>query len=172
MSGVTVELKGVRSTYETLKDMEFKIVRKILQSAVRAGMAEIRTTARKLAPVETGLLRKQLTSSAKTDRVTGTVVGTLKPKRTKAARAKGKAHSGRYLHLVVGGTKEHGISAARFKGQYYSRVQHPGAKPQPFMDQAVSISYRAALISFNAKLDERVLKEAAKLRAKQALTLK
>lgn len=167
---ITFKVEGIYKAAQELKQFDFKIRRNIVQSATRAGINVMRTKARQLAPKRTGLLAKQLTTGIKTDRVTGIVTGTLKPKRTKAARRKKIKHSGHYLHMVVGGTKAHRIEAPKgeamkFGGGYLTRVDHPGARAQPFMDQAYDQGYRGALVMFASKFDERVSIEITKRNA-------
>lgn len=170
MTGVEVRIEGAETTNKILRGLDFKIRRNIVQAATRAGMGVIRTDARRAAPSRTGLLRRQLTVSVKTDRVTGTVTGRLKPKRTKSARNKGVKHSGHYHHIVIGGAKPHEIKGGVIGGNYYSSISHPGLPPRPWMDRVVNSSYRMALNAFAAKLDERVAKEAMKARALQGIT--
>ena len=167
---ITFEIKGLKSARKALDTMEFRIRRNIVQSATRAGMGVLRAASRRAAPADTGLLRRQLSVSVKTDRVTGTVTGTLKPKRTKKAKQKGTKHSGHYHHIVIGGSKPHVIPGGVIGGNYYTRIEHPGIPGRPWMDEVINQNFRAAIVAFEVKLDERIIKEANKLHARQRMT--
>lgn len=167
---ITVRLEGADTANKILRHLEFKIQRRVVTAAVRAGMAEVRKEARARAPVDTGQLQRQLGVSVSMDRVSGKVSGKLRAKRFKGQKKKGAAAAGRYVHLVVAGTRPHEIkpsaaAALVVGGSPYTRVDHPGAKPRPFLDEAARAAFPHAVRAFTFKLDERIAVEAAKARA-------
>lgn len=166
-----VRLEGASTANRILKDLEFKVRRRIVTAAVRAGCRELIKEVRARCPVDRGHLKKQFRTSVKMQRATGQVIGKVKPKPTKGQRAKGQGHAGRYLHFVVGGTKPHQIpkpgrqAVMLVGGQPYSRIDHPGARPRPFMDEAARFGMPHAMRAFTLKMDERMRKELLKIRA-------
>lgn len=170
---IVMNIRGAEYADKTLRDLGYKIARRITTNATRAGTNVIRDIARKMAPVDTGLLRKRIGSSVKVNRVSGTAIGTVKGRRTKGQRKKGEAHTNRYLHLVVAGTKAHDIEPSeekksiRVNGKPYEKVRHPGSRANPFMDRAARIGFRPSLVAFENKLDEGIIKETTKARMAQ-----
>jgi HK97 gp10 family phage protein len=165
-----IRLEGANMANDVLQTIEMKARRRVVTAAVRAGCKEIVKEARARCPVDKGDLRRQIrTTSVKTNKVTGQVTGTVKPKQTKSHKKKGQARAGRYLHFVTAGTKPHDITpkrmiALKVGGQIVSRVEHPGARAQPFMDRAIKAAWVSATRAFDFKFDERMIKETMKAR--------
>lgn len=168
MTGVTLRLEGADLYREALTTLEMAARRRIVTAATRAGAKEILTVARRMAPVRSGRLRRQLASSIKFDRVNGKVTATIKAKKTKADKREGARHAGRYLHLVVSGTKPHEISPANRDAlaigvHAYARITHPGARGRPFLDTAADAVWRDSVRAFDFKFSERLIIEINKL---------
>jgi len=80
--------------------------------------------------------------------------------------------------MVIGGTKPHAIPKTRkrgrkdaiirqyavFGGRVFSRVQHPGSKPNPFMEQAAETSFAPAVSAFEQRFAAGLQAEISKLR--------
>lgn len=164
---VTVE--GLAEAREILNRLPQNIIRNAVTAAVRAGNRVVITEARQQAPRgQTGQLAKSIRGSVKTDRRRGIVYGRVRPKATKREREAGK--STHYAKFVVGGTKPHripkqGTDALAFKGRVRSAVDHPGARPNPFMERAAEMAFDGAVAAFRAKYAERARVETQKLRA-------
>ena len=52
---------------------------------------------------------------------------------------------------------------------FYTRIEHPGAKPRPFMEQAADASFHMAVRAFESKLEERINVEQNKLKARNSV---
>jgi len=180
---VGVRIEGAEKTRKVLAHLDMAARRRVVSAAVRAGNKVLITTARRLAPVDTGNLRRQISGSVKNDRTTGTVTGLVRAKRTKAMLKKRSSNAARYLHLVTGGTRPHLIpdATAPIKRDgtekrnalvtpfgYVSRIEHPGTRPQPFMDAAANVAYRPALSAFEKQFAEKMRAETAKVRGGMA----
>lgn len=170
-SRVTVHIEGVEGALEVLKQLEFAARRRVVSAAVRASNAVVVKEAKSLAPVgKTGKLKKQIRGTVKMQPASGIVYGTIRSGATKAMRKKGVKSAARYAHLVIGGTKPHSIQKGdegamlALPGGYYTRLNHPGAKPRPFMEQAANQVFQAAINAFGFKLDEALAKEIEKVK--------
>ena len=172
-SGLTMEIRGADYAADAMRDIELKLRKKIIREAVMAGGRVIAKQAKAMAPVRTGLLRRQIRASAKNIGASGIIRGIIKQRSTKAERKKGLyARTG---HLVVGGTRPHVIpqdsdNRPAIGGRVYSRIEHPGARPYPFFEMAASAVWKRAVNAFNDKLDERLGAEVAKIGASQVFT--
>lgn len=132
-----------------LKQLPAKIERNIMRAALRAGAAEFRAAAKANVPVESGALRRSIkvSTGSKKGRVTAKlkVGGRLAP----------------HAHLVEYGTKPHTITAAQgggltVGGNIVSSVDHPGARPRPFMRPAFDTKPPAAIAAVGSKIRERL----------------
>lgn len=170
-SKVSIHLEGATTAVESLKELEFAVRRRVVSAAVRASNAEIIREAKSLAPTDTGLLRRSIRGTVKMDRSSGRVYGYVRAKRSAAQKKKAKEGDkdpARYAHLVIGGTKPHEIKSDKrglaIGTGFYTRVWHPGIKPQPFMEQAASNVFPHAVRAFEMKLEERLIVETTKIR--------
>jgi hypothetical protein len=169
-TSVKMHIEGADTAQRVLRHLQFAARRRVVTAATRAGCKEIVLIARRMAPVRTGMMKRQISTSVKFDRIRGKVAGTVRVKRTRAMKRDDKRAAARYVHLVVGGARAHEIPRAdapehvalRTQHGFFTRVQHPGMKPRPFMDQAANVGWRAAVAAFSAKFDEALLKEEAK----------
>lgn len=175
-SAITTRIIGADTAIKALQQLEFAARRRVVSAAVRASNTVIVREARSRAPVgKTGELKRQIRGTVKMDQATGIVRGEIKSRATKRQRDSGVRFASKYAHLVIGGTKPHDIqrkdggSLATPQG-YYQRVQHPGAKPRPFMEQAADAVFQQAINAFGVKFDIAFLKEVEKVRTMGALT--
>ena len=178
-AGIGITLHGADEAIRKLRDLEYNGVRRAVTKAVRAGINEVLKLAKNMAPNDTGALRRQLRSSVGRDRKSLMIRGRIRCKRTKSEwrkrGQKGNRNAGKYLHLVVAGTRPHSIPKITdedrvrliFGNIVVSRVDHPGAKPQPFLEKAAILGMGRAVKTFSARLAAEVDKETAKLRAQK-----
>ena len=177
-SKVSIHIEGATTAVQSLKELEFAARRRVVSAAVRASNAVIVREAKKLAPEDTGLLKRSIRGSVKMDRASGRVYGSIRAKRSSAQKKKAKEgdkNPARYAHLVIGGTKPHSIQKGdetamlALPGGWFTRVWHPGIKPRPFMEQAASNAFQEAISDFSEKFEEKLVAECTKIyRANQA----
>lgn len=164
-----VRVEGLAEAREILQRLPHNIIRNAVTAAVRAGNRVVIMEARRQAPIgDTGRLAKSIRGSVKFDRHRGIVYGSVRPKNTKKERKTGKATY--YGKFVIGGTRPHvipkeGTDAMAIKGNVFARIEHPGAKANPFMDRAAHMAFDGAVAAFRKKYAERAEAETAKLRA-------
>ena len=171
---VAVHIEGADFAVEALKQVEFAVRRRVLSAAVRAANAVVVREAKLLAPTgATGMLKKQIRGTVKFDPRGGLITGHVRSAATKKQRGKGIHNAARYAHLVIGGTKPHVIQRAEdgpalaTPSGFYTRIQHPGSKPRPFMEQAADKCFREAVAHFESKLEERLNIEVQKIARQQ-----
>lgn len=191
---IDIRIEGVARAVANLRSLEYNTRRRVVSAAVRAANAVVVKEARAQAPRRRGALAASIRGSLKLDRSTGTLVGAIAFKSTKAQKRKG--WDAFYAHMVIGGTKPHQIPRSHkvarlrkekygggkdmryaanrgtiarryavFGGRVYSRVQHPGIKPNPFMERTADTSFTAAVAAFQTKFSEAMEAEIAKLSA-------
>jgi HK97 gp10 family phage protein len=174
-----VHIKGLSELQKFLDQLPAKIERNVLRGALRAGARVIMAEAKRLVPVSAptsenkklyggyaGALRDSLRVTTKSSggRVTSSI------------KAGGKVKGGAdiyYAHMVEYGTKAHLISirgsgraAARANYRFGSLVigqrfvgpvvEHPGARPRPFMRPALDNMAEAAVITAAQYMRERL----------------
>ena len=148
-----VRVTGLAEAQQRLLKIEAKVRKSILRKAVRTGGKELLKAARGQAPVDTGWLRSQLRVSVKIDTRIGTATATIRAKRTKAQARRGQKTRRQIVHLVTMGTRPHTIRGPVAIGPgVYQRVDHPGARANPFLDRALAQAGRAAIASFTRSL--------------------
>lgn len=159
-----MRIDGIEESMRALARLDQKARRRVASKAVRAGAKIQRNTAKSYAPVDRGWLKKQMRTSVKRNQRKGTVTGTLKVKRTKAQGRKGIKTRWQVVHLIVAGTKPHIIPGPSRLGAntWVSNVQHPGARPNPFMDRAARSSAHAAIQEFRKVFGQAIEAEARK----------
>ena len=191
---VDIRIEGASRAIANLKNLEYNARRRAVSAGVRAANAVVVKAARAAAPRRTGALAASIRGSLKLDKATGTLVGTVHFRSTKAQKKKGK--DAFYAHMVIGGTKPHEIPSryqkgrmrkakygggkdmryaanrgamkrcyAVFGGRVFSRVSHPGAKPNPLMERVASSAFTPAVAAFETKFSAAMQAEVAKLRA-------
>lgn len=132
------EVHGLAELNRALDALPAAAQRAIYRRAMGQAMNVFRDEARARAPKVTGSLRKQIRSSR--DVKGGRVVG-------KVTSASPRSH------LVEFGTKAHMIKARlrkalKFLGGFARHVNHPGARPKPFMRPAFDAKQREAVERF------------------------
>jgi HK97 gp10 family phage protein len=164
---VSINVRGIEQALANLRTLEFAARRRVVSAAVRAANAVVVKAAKLHAPRRTGAMADSIRGSLKLDRMTGTVVGSIKFKSSKAQKKKGR--DAYYAHMVIGGTRPHEIPKfekryAVFGGRVFSRVQHPGIKPNPFMERVAESSFKPAVAAFEKRFATGMETEISKLR--------
>lgn len=140
---------GGRELDAFLQQLPAKIEKNIMRAALRAGANEFKKAAQHGVPVEDGDLKRSIRVTTRTKK--GTVYASLKAGGKKAP----------HWHWVEFGTAAHKIKAKRdhalsFNGTTVHEVDHPGARPQPFMRPAFDSAAAAAIAAAAAKIRERL----------------
>lgn len=143
---------GGRELDALLQTLSVKVERNILRAALRAGANEFKAAAKQGVPVHDGDLQRSIRVSVSSKR--GTVYASLKAGGKKAP----------HWHWVEFGTAAHKIRAKSqhalsFGGTTVSEVDHPGARPQPFMRPAFDSASAAAIAAVAAKIRQRLTNE-------------
>lgn len=149
---MTTRVKGLAELQRMLDTLPPKIERNIMRGAMRAGAAVIMRHAKAAVPVDAGLLRESLRVSARArgGQVTATVIA--------------GGPSTFYARFVEYGTKPHTITAKNRKGLsvgglFFKSVDHPGARPRPFMRPAMDTQAQAALVAVGEYVKMRLTKQ-------------
>lgn len=153
MIPIDIKVEGVPGALARLDMMGQDLQRK----GVAAGLAPLSTAIRKRmvqeTPVDQNIMRKAINTSQLNDRqaqrirLNGRFVG-LKAGQVARLIGPNKRVNGRrraqFAHLVEGGTKPHKIRPKEpggklqlRNGQFVDEVDHPGTKPNPFMQRSL-----------------------------------
>lgn len=143
---------GGRELDAFLQQLPVKVEKNILRAAMRAGGNVFKRGAKQRVPVDEGDLQRSIRITTRTKK--GTVYAYVKAGGRRAPHA----------HLVEFGTKAHKIVAKKdgalaFGAQVVSEVDHPGAKPHPFMRPTFDGEAVSAIAATGAKIRERLTLE-------------
>lgn len=143
MSETVLTIAGGRELYDQLQQLPAKIERNVLRGGLRAGALVLKQEAARLAPVEAGgphpgALRDSVRVSVRA--VRDKVLATVRAGNDTAF----------YAHFVEFGTAAHeerpkGAKSLFFAGINRTVVEHPGAKPKPFMRPALDAKAQSAI---------------------------
>ena len=150
-----IEVKGLADLDRYLKEFPAKLEAKILRGAMRAGSKVFLDLAKQKVPSKTGALRKSLRISTR-----------LKQGRTSATVVAGDKVAF-YAHMVEFGTARHWIKPSKRKSLFFAgimreTIDHPGARPQPFMRPAFDEGTQGAIEASRDYTARRIEKEMAK----------
>lgn len=145
-------IKGGKELDAMLASLAPKIEKNILRAALRSGAVVFRQEAKSKAPVDSGALRKSIKVS----------VGTKKGRITAKLKVGGKLAP--HAMLVEYGTKPHkiapkGAGGLLIGGNVVGAVDHPGAKPHPFVRPTFDEKSTPAIAAVAAKIRERLTRE-------------
>lgn len=163
-----VRVKGLSELERFLDDLPAKLQSNVMRGALRAGAKQILEAAMARVPLgppssenasvyggHYGALRASLRVSTKVKdgKVTASVIAGGKSKKSGA--------SVYYAHFVEYGTRPHTITAANRKalslgGLFFQSVEHPGARPRPFMRPALDTQAQAAVILTGTYIRDRL----------------
>lgn len=146
-----VAVKGLAELQAFLDQLPKKMEANVMRGALRAGANVVKDAAKSNVPVHTGLLREGIKVSTRSRR--GVVTASVK--------ATGKhAYVAKWMEY---GTAAHEIVAKKggslFLGGFFAHaVNHPGARPHPFMRPALDTQATAAVTAVGeyvkARLDK------------------
>jgi HK97 gp10 family phage protein len=145
-------IKGGKELQEFLDQLPAKMEANIMRSALRQGANVIKEEAKANVPVESGDLRDSLRVSTRSKR--GVVTASVKAGNKKAW----------YWRFVEFGTAAHKIAGKKggflsFGGLFAKSVQHPGARPKPFMRPALDAKANAAIQAVGDQIRKRLTKQ-------------
>lgn len=143
------KINGLPELRAALTQIPGKLQRNVMRSALRAGAAVIRADARARVPVKTGTLRA------------GISVGTSSRGADVSAKVSTKGKHAYLAPWIEYGTAAHPIKGRKggllaFAGIVVRKVDHPGARPRPFMRPAMEASAPAALQAVFDKVRQRL----------------
>lgn len=163
MSEITV--RGLSELQAFLDQLPAKIERNVLRGALRAGAKPVLEAAKAKAPVAP--------PSAKNERVYGLREGALRESLRISVKVRGgkvtasvKAGGGKkgdvyYARFVEYGTRPHTIKARdggalSFGGGFLRSVEHPGARPRPFLRPALDTRAADAVVAAGEYIKNRL----------------
>lgn len=147
MSSDTFHVKGLSDLGKALAELPIKLERNVLRGALRAGMRPVREQARQNVVRQSGKLAK------------GLRVSTTSKRKMVYAKLKTSGEHDYIARFIEFGTARHWISSKKGKmlriagvnvdgGSFVTfkqRVDHPGARPLPFMRPALDTQAVAAV---------------------------
>lgn len=145
-------VKGLAELQGFLDTLPVKVEKNILRGALRAGMRVVQPVARANVHSVSGELARGLKIS--TSARGGRVMARL--------RATGKhAHIAKWVEF---GTAAHAITAKiagmlSFGGLFRRSIQHPGARPKPFMRPALEAQAGSAVVAAGEYMKRRLTKQ-------------
>ena len=157
-------ITGGKEIMDVLAKFPVEMESKIMRGMVSASGRVISKEAKRLAPIQTGDLRRSIRVSSKKPRY-GKVTASVK------AGGKRKGVSVYYAHMVEFGTKSHvikpnkkrGKKAITFDGGVFADANHPGITPRPFMRTAMDTQIQNALDASIKYARKRIAKEVKSL---------
>ena len=165
------KVEGLAEIDKALKQLPAKIERNVLRGTVRAAAMVMRNSAKSMAPVNTGALKRSLrvSTNVRDGRVTAEII------------AGGGKQNVWYAHMVEFGAAAHTIKpkprktmtqdvkkALAFNGGVFGKVQSPGITPRPFMRTAMDTSAEAAFAKAVQYAKQRLVKEVEKIASRNA----
>ena len=135
-----IRVKGLADLNKFLQQLPAKVEQSVLRGALRAGANVVMAEAKANVPVDSGQLRDgvKVSTNSRRGRVTAKVKATGK-----------HAHIAPWLEY---GTAAHKITAKKGKGLFFGGlfvkgVQHPGARPKPFLRPALDGRAQDAVVA-------------------------
>ena len=160
--GVKIKVEGIEKANRNLKQLEYKVRKKVIRKAVREGSKVALKAIRAEVPKETGALGRSFHVKVDVDRRTGSVTGQAKQNRKRKATKSDRGNMpSRYLHLVVLGSSPHEIrprarALVIADNVLRAGASHPGAKANDFVGRAARRSERQSLQRFTVVYGEGV----------------
>lgn len=151
------QITGLAELHKTLQELPATIERNVLRGGLRAGGKVIEAEAKRLASVHSGEVRDSIRVSMRVRSKAGWVNAQVKAGGKKAW----------YARLVEFGTARHWIRPKHRKslflaGLFKEAVDHPGAKPKPFMRPAFDGKAPTAIAAMADYIRARLPKELKK----------
>lgn len=141
---------GGRELDQLLQTLPTKVETNIMRSALRAGARVYLDQVKQNIPVRLGDLRDSARITTRKGR-DGQISASVKVGNRQAF----------YAQMVEFGTRPHAITAKAMvvNGQVVRSVDHPGARPHPFMRPAADEKFNAAIAAVQAQIRKRLTKE-------------
>lgn len=163
-------IQGLAELDRLLKELPANIERNVLRGGLRAAGKVVEDEARRLVPVAppSGSNAKAYGAAAGALRAS---IRTAMRVRTKAGWVNAQVKAGNkhawYAHLVEFGTARHWIKPRNRKSLFFAglareAVDHPGARPKPFMRPAFDGKSQAAIEAMADYIRQRLPKELKK----------
>lgn len=163
----SVEIKGLAELHKTLQELPAKIERNVLRGGLRAGAKVMEAEAERLCPEGLPTL-DSVKRGARIGELKRSIRVTLRASRgTVRATVKAGNKVAWYAHLVEFGTARHWIKPKSRKslfiaGLFKEVIDHPGARPKPFMRPAFDGKWRQAIDAMADYIRTRLPKEIGK----------
>lgn len=185
-----IKIHGLQELHKTLQELPATIERNVLRGGLKAAGEVIKEEARRRVSVESGALRDSIRVSMRVRTKAGWVnarvkAGSTVTKKRVSARANGgvkvEYDNPWYAHLVEFGTARHYIKAKtakalilrgnkrassgfakRWTSWIIEGVDHPGARPKPFMRPAFDAKAQAAIEEMADYIRQRLPRELKK----------
>lgn len=143
-------IAGGRELDELLQTLPAKLETNIMRSALRAGARVYLDQVKQNIPVKLGDLRKSARITTRKDR-SGQISASVKVGNRQAF----------YAQMVEFGTRAHSITARAMvvNGAVVRSVDHPGARPHPFMRPAADEKFNEAVSAVQMQIRKRLTKE-------------
>jgi HK97 gp10 family phage protein len=165
-----INIQGLADLNKLLQELPAKIEANVLRGGLRAGAKVIEAEAKRQVPVGQARVTRNK-SGAVTLHKPGALRDSIRISMRSRLKAGWlniniKAGNGEawYAHLVEFGTARHWIKPKNRKSLFFAGlakelVDHPGAKPKPFMRPAFDAAHRAALDAMADYIRTRLPKE-------------
>lgn len=164
-----IKIDGLKELERFIAELPKRALKKALRQSVNAAGTPIARDARRMAPRLTGTLRKAIKKAVRVYpngnaiAVIGADRGVTSPKKNPSAKKKtGLNIPANYIHLVERGVRAH----PQPNHKWFKITGHPGFKGTTFLERAFKSNESKAKAIMEAKMQEVILKEAAKLASK------
>lgn len=154
----TIKINGFKELKKFVDQLPKRAVKKATRAGVSAGITPIAKAVRKGAPTESKFMRKSVSRKVRTFS-DGNTIGLIGANKATTGSFNGRKRvPANYWHLVIGGTQPH--------SQPKAKRQHPGAKANDFLRDGFNATAPQAASIMQKKMNEVLMREAAKLRGK------
>lgn len=160
-----IKIDGIAQLAKFIDQLPKKALKKALRAAVTAASTPISRDARKMAPKLTGTLKKSIQRKVKTypNGNAIAVVGANRAYTSPNPKTKtGLNIPANYIHLMELGVKPH----PQPKNYWFKKTGHPGVKAKDFLGRAMRKNGPNSQKIMEDKMQDVLLKEAAKLASK------
>lgn len=160
-----IKIDGLKELERFITELPKRSLKKALRQAVNAGSTPIARDARRMAPKLSGTLRKAIKKKVKTYpngnaiAIVGADRGVTSPNKFRKTGVNVPAN---YIHLIELGVSQH----AQPKNKWFQKSGHPGFKGTHFLKRALENNAKTSKQLMEDKMQEVLLKEAAKLAGK------
>jgi len=148
---VTAVVLGGKELVAALGALPNNVFRRVLRTAVKAGIAPVLMAARAKVPIETLQLSKSLSVKIKVYPQSGVIVGMVGATSLRGVDGRDPA---KYAHLVEGGHVVRNVEGGPVLGT---------VAPRPFLTPALEDNREAIVAKFGAKLRQGIDREAKRI---------